>query len=120
MPILADESITDPPSALAIAAGRMADGLSLKLATCGGVRCARQIDAIARSARLATMVGCINEPALLTAAGLGFALSSPNVQYGDLDGYFDLVDDPSMPGFIFQDGWLIATDIPGLGCSVEL
>jgi len=120
VPILADESVIGPPLALEIAAGRMADGLSVKLATCGGLRCGRQIDSIARSARLATMVGCINEPALLTAAGLGFALSSPNVQYGDLDGYFDLIDDPSVPGFIFQDGWLIATDVPGLGCTVEL
>jgi L-alanine-DL-glutamate epimerase-like enolase superfamily enzyme len=69
---------------------------------------------------MATMVGCINEPALLIAAGLGLALSSPNVHYGDLDGHFDLVDDPTIPGFLFEDGWLIATDVPGLGCTVEL
>jgi len=120
VPILADESVVGPSSALEIAARRAADGLSVKLATCGGVRCARQIDSIARSAKLATMVGCINEPALLIAAGLGFALSSPNVRYGDLDGHFDLLDDPSRPRFILQDGWLIATDVPGLGCTVEL
>jgi L-Ala-D/L-Glu epimerase len=120
VPILADESVVGPPSALEIAARHAADGLSLKLATCGGIRCARQIDAIARSARLATMVGCINEPALLIAAGLGFALSSPNVLYGDLDGHLDLVDDPSRPRFLLQDGYLVATDVPGLGCPVEL
>jgi L-alanine-DL-glutamate epimerase-like enolase superfamily enzyme len=84
------------------------------------LRCARQIDAIARSARLATMVGCINEPALLVAAGLGFALSSPNVRYGDLDGHLDLVGDPSRPRFLLQDGYLVATDVPGLGCTVSL
>ena len=120
VPILADEAVTGPPSALEIAAGRAADGLSVKLATCGGLRCARQIDAIARSARLATMVGCIHEPALLTAAGLAFALSSPNVQYGDLDGHFDLIDDPSQPRFRLQDGWLVASDVPGVGCTVSL
>jgi L-alanine-DL-glutamate epimerase-like enolase superfamily enzyme len=120
VPILADESIVGPQSALQIAARRAADGLSVKLATCGGLRCARQIDAIARSARLATMVGCINEPALLVAAGLGFALSSPNVRYGDLDGHLDLVDDPSRPRFLLQDGYLVATDVPGLGCTVSL
>jgi L-alanine-DL-glutamate epimerase-like enolase superfamily enzyme len=90
------------------------------LATCGGLINARQIDAIARAARLATMVGCLNEPALLIAAGLGFALSSPNVRYGDLDGHFDLVNDPTTAGFRFEDGWLVATDVPGLGCRVEL
>jgi L-alanine-DL-glutamate epimerase-like enolase superfamily enzyme len=78
------------------------------------------VDTIARAAHMATMVGCVNEPALVTAAGLSFALSSPNVQYGDLDGYLDLVDDPTVAGFLLQEGWLIATDVPGLGCTVDL
>jgi len=120
VPILADESVVGPPSALEIASRRAAHGLSVKLAACGGLGCDRQVDAIARAARMSTMVGCVNEPALLIAAGLGFALSSPNVRYGDLDGHFDLVDDPSVPGFRFEEGWLIATDAPGLGCTVEL
>jgi L-alanine-DL-glutamate epimerase-like enolase superfamily enzyme len=120
LPILADESLRGPSSALEIASRRAAHGLSVKLATCGGLHCARQVDTIARAARMATMVGCINEPALLIAAGLGLALSSPNVHYGDLDGHFDLVDDPTQPGFFFEDGWLVARDVPGLGCTVEL
>jgi L-Ala-D/L-Glu epimerase len=120
VPILADESLTGPPSALEIASQHAAHGLSIKLATCGGLHCARQVDSIARAAHMATMVGCMNEPALLISAGLGFALSSPNVRYGDLDGHFDLANDPSQPGFFFADGWLIARDVPGLGCTVNL
>ena len=120
VPILADQSVVGPASALEIAAGRAADGLSVKLATCGGLRCARQVDTIARAAKMATMVSCVNEPALLTAAGLSFALSSPNVRYGDLDGHLDLIGDPTVPGFTLQEGWLIATDVPGLGCTVDL
>jgi L-alanine-DL-glutamate epimerase-like enolase superfamily enzyme len=120
VPILADESLTDPASALEIATRRAAHGLSVKLSTCGGLHCARQVDAIARAARLTTMVGCINEPALLIAAGLGLALSSPNVQYCDLDGHIDLTNDPTRPGFDFEDGWLICRDTPGLGCTVDL
>jgi len=120
VPILADESLMGPSSALEIASRHAAHGLNIKLTTCGGLRCARQMDAIARAAHMATMVGCIHEPALLIAAGLGLALSSPNVHYGDLDGHFDLADDPTLPGFFFQDGWLTATDMPGLGCTVEL
>jgi L-alanine-DL-glutamate epimerase-like enolase superfamily enzyme len=120
VPILADESVTGPPSALQIASQRAADGVSVKLVTCGGFRCARQIDGIARAAHLATMVGCVHEPALTIAAGLAFALCSPSVQYADLDGHFDLVDDPTVPGFLLKDGWLIATDVPGLGCTVDL
>ena len=120
VPILADQSIAGPTSALDIAGQHAADGLSVKLARCGGINRARQMDAIARAAHVATMVGCVYEPALLIAAELAFALSSPAVRYGDLDGHFDLVDDPTIPGFLFQEGWLIATDVPGLGCIVEL
>jgi L-alanine-DL-glutamate epimerase-like enolase superfamily enzyme len=120
VPILADESVCDPPSALEIASRRAAHGLSVKLATCGGIHCARQVDAIARAARLATMIGCVHEPALLIAAGLGVALSSPNVRYADLDGHFELLGDPTRPGFRFEEGWLVASDMPGLGCTVEL
>jgi L-alanine-DL-glutamate epimerase-like enolase superfamily enzyme len=120
VPILADESLQGPASALELASRRAAHGLSIKLTTCGGLHCARQVDAIARAAQMATMVGCIHEPALLIAAGLGLALSSPNVRYGDLDGHFDLVDDPTLPGFFFEDGWLVARDVPGLGCTVDL
>lgn len=119
-PVLADQSVRGPASALEVASKRCAQGLSVKLACCGGLCCARQVDAIARAARLSTMVGCLIEPALLIAAGLSFALSSPNVQYGDLDGHLHLSSDPSRPGFMLQDGWLIAADAPGLGYSVEL
>ncbi|MGD2105396.1 MAG: dipeptide epimerase [Anaerolineae bacterium] len=120
VPILADESVSQPPSALEVAKIRAADGMSVKLTACGGLRCARQIDTIARVAQMHTMVSCVNQPALLTAAGLSFALSSRNVEYGDLDGHFDLLDDPTIPGFRVEEGWLIATDVPGLGCTVDL
>jgi hypothetical protein len=37
-----------------------------------------------------------------------------------LDGHFDLADDPTLPGFRFQDGWLVAAEVPGLGCTVQM
>lgn len=120
VPVLADQSIRGPASALELAAHRMVDGLSIKLATCGGLRCAQQMDAIARAAQISTMVSCFVEPALLISAGLSLALSSPNVRYGDLDGSFDLLNDPSQAGFRLEDGWLVASDVPGLGYTVNL
>jgi L-alanine-DL-glutamate epimerase-like enolase superfamily enzyme len=120
VPVLADQSLTGPMSALELASQNSVNGLSVKIATCGGFRCARQIDSIARAACISTMVSCLVEPALLIAAGLHFALSSPNVRYGDLDGHLDLLNDPTIPGFCLEDGWLVASDIPGLGCTVEL
>ena len=120
VPILADQSVVGPESALEIARHRAADGLSVKLATCGGLRCARHVDTIARAARMATIVSCVHKPALLTAAGLSLALSSPNIRYGDLDGHLDLIGDPTVPAFRLEEGWLVATDSPGLGCTVDL
>jgi len=120
LPILADQSVTGPASALKLASDHCADGISVKLAACGGLRCARQVEAIARAAKLAVMVSCFVEPAMLIAAGLSLALSTPAVQYADLDGNLDLLNDPSRPGFTLQDGWLVATDVPGLGYTVEL
>ena len=120
VPVLADQSITDPGSALALAAGHCADGFSIKIGSCGGINNARQMDGVARSAGLVMMVSCLIEPALLTAAGLSFALSSPGVEYADLDGYLDLLNDPTQPGFRLEEGWLVATDVPGLGCTVDL
>ena len=120
LPVLADQSACGPAAALDIAARHAANGLSVKLASCGGLRGARQVDSIARAAHLSTMVSCLIEPAMLIAAGLSFALSSPNVHFGDLDGHLYLADDPSQPGFILQDGWLIASEVPGLGYTVRL
>lgn len=120
IPILADQCVVGPSSVLEIAARHTVDGISVKVATCGGLHCAGQVDAVARAGKLFTMVSCIIEPRLLTTAGLSFALSSPNVKYADLDGFLDLVDDPSSGGFILDDGWLVAGEEPGLGCSVDL
>ena len=120
VPVLADQSVEGPASALEIATHRYADGLSIKVATCGGLRCARQMDAIARVSHLTMMVSCVVEPALMIAAGLSFALSSPGIEFADLDGYLDITNDPTIPSFQMEDGWLVATDVPGLGCTVEL
>jgi L-Ala-D/L-Glu epimerase / N-acetyl-D-glutamate racemase len=118
--ILADQSVKGPASALEIAKQKSVNGMSVKVATCGGLHCARQVDAIARAANIATMVGCVIEPALMIAAGLSLALSSPNVRYCDLDGHLDLTNDPTEAGFQLDEGWLIASDVPGLGCTVDL
>jgi L-alanine-DL-glutamate epimerase-like enolase superfamily enzyme len=118
--ILADQSLSGAESALKLVTDRVVDGLSIKLVTCGGLRTAHQIDTIARAARMTTMISCFIEPALLISAGLSLALSSPNVTYGDLDGYLDLIDDPSKAGFKLEDGWLVAADVPGLGYTVDL
>jgi L-alanine-DL-glutamate epimerase-like enolase superfamily enzyme len=120
VPIFADQSQKDPASALELATHHNVDGLIVRLSACGGLRRARQIDGICQAARVSTMVSCYIEPALLISAGLSLALSSSNVHYADLDGYLDLANDPSKGCFSLQDGWLVASEVPGLGYSLEL
>jgi L-alanine-DL-glutamate epimerase-like enolase superfamily enzyme len=120
VPILADQSVRGLDTALQLAARQAVNGMSVKIVNCGGVRCARQIDAIARAAKMATMVGCLIEPALSIAAGLHFALSSPNVRYGDLDGNLELERDPTIPSFTLEESWLTASEVPELDCQVDL
>ena len=118
--VLADQSLSGAESALKLASDGVVDGLSIKLVSCGGLRNAHQIDTIARAAKMTSMISCFIEPALLICAGLNLALSSSNVAYGDLDGYLDLINDPSQAGFKLEDGWLVAADVPGLGYTVNL
>jgi L-Ala-D/L-Glu epimerase len=121
VPVLADQSVSTPASALDLASHHAVNGLAIKLASCGGLGCARQIDTIARTAHMFSMVSCTIEPALLIAAGLSLALSSPNIRYGDLDGHLDLINDPTVASaFRLEDGWLTAMDVSGLGCTVNL
>jgi len=120
IPIIADQSVHGPASALQLASGHYASGLCVKVSRCGGLRCARVVENIARAAQLSAMVSCVIEPALLISAGLSLALSSPGVRYADLDGNMDLLDDPSLGGFTLEEGVLKASDVPGLGGNVEL
>jgi L-alanine-DL-glutamate epimerase-like enolase superfamily enzyme len=115
VPVMADESLTTAQEALKLACPKQVELFNVKLMKVGGISEALLVDAIAESAGIGVMVGCMDEAALAVAAGLHFALGRPNVLFADLDSHFSLPDDPSADAVRCRDGFLLPNESPGLG-----
>lgn len=119
IPITADESVITKEDAFKIARGKFADKINIKLMKCGGITKALEINRIAEENGLETMNGCMSENKISISAALHFALSQQNVKYADLDSHFSLIDDGTLNGFTFEDGFLVPTKNPGFGVELE-
>lgn len=121
--IAADESLHDEKDALALATppGDPACGIfNIKLMKCGGVRPALRIAAIAETAGIALMWGCMDESRVSIAAALHAAFASPATRFLDLDGSLDLARDVVTGGFTLEGGVMRTTSAPGLGVRAIL
>ncbi|MEE4377870.1 MAG: dipeptide epimerase [Candidatus Competibacteraceae bacterium] len=116
--LAADECLLNENDALGLLMPPSACGIfNIKLMKCGGVSPALRIAALAETAGIDLMWGCMDESVIGISAALHAALASPATRYLDLDGSFDLARDIAKGGFVLEDGRLRTTDAPGLGVT---
>ena len=115
IPVMADESLLSLSDVFQVSRHASSDLINIKLMKTGGIMEAMHINSVARAAGIKAMVGCMDESALGIAAALHFALSRPNVEYADLDGHLEVVDDPFEGMLKIRDGILRPPESPGLG-----
>ena len=120
IPIMADESALSANEVLRLAANAIVDMVNLKLMKTGGMTGTMQAAAVAATGKLPVMLGCNDESRISIAAAVHLACALPGVQYADLDGAFDIIDDVASGGFELKDGHLIPDNKPGLGVEVKL
>jgi L-alanine-DL-glutamate epimerase-like enolase superfamily enzyme len=114
--LAADEALLNETDALKLTVPPYPCGIfNIKLMKCGGLQPALGIAALAATAGIALMWGCMDESSISISAALHAALASPATRYLDLDGSFDLARDVVTGGFVLANGCLQTTAAAGLG-----
>jgi L-alanine-DL-glutamate epimerase-like enolase superfamily enzyme len=116
MRLAADESLKDAHAARRLASSDPLFGIfNIKLMKCGGMLAAREIAAIAQPYGVRLFWGCNDESVVSISAALHTAYGCPHTAFLDLDGSFDLAEDPFYGGFEVRNGMLLLNDSIGLG-----
>ena len=114
LPLIADESCVSEADVMKCAT--MFHGVNIKLTKCSGITPARRMLKHARSLGLSTMLGCMNESSIGTAALVHL---SPLADYLDADGPLLLASDAAS-GLNYDYGRIHISDKPGLGIDLQI
>jgi L-alanine-DL-glutamate epimerase-like enolase superfamily enzyme len=112
LPLIADESCVHESDVEKC--NNFFHGINIKLTKCSGITPARRMIEKAKQYNLKTMLGCMNETSIGTAA---IAQLAPVVDFVDMDGTL-LQNEKFGEGVGFDFGRIIYNDLPGLGVNV--
>lgn len=113
--LVADESVFSPVDAERLIEAGAADGINIKLAKCGGLAPAVEIAALAETAGLFCMIGCMMESHAGVTAAAHFGSAVRTVKYADLDVPLLCSEKTEKGGVIYNGPVISFSDSPGLG-----
>ncbi|WP_080058837.1 mandelate racemase/muconate lactonizing enzyme family protein [Spirosoma aerolatum] len=119
VPIMADESLFDATDAIRLVREEAVDYFNIKLSKSGGIWEALTINAIAESASIPCMIGCMSESRLALTANAHFASARQNVRFYDLDACFEHAVDPVYGGITYNGYQIDLPETPGIGAEVD-
>lgn len=118
--VMADESLTGPVSAFALARVAGADVFAVKTEQSGGLRAAQQVAAIADAAGIELYGGTMLEGAVGTIAAAHAFATFRNLQWGtELFGPLLLTEEILAEPLQYQDFELTVPSAPGLGLRLD-
>lgn len=118
--VMADESLTGPASAFALARVAGADVFAIKIEQSGGLRAAQQVAAIAEAAGIALYGGTMLEGAVGTVASAHVFATFRDLQWGtELFGPLLLTEEILAEPLRYQDFALTVPTAPGLGIALD-
>ncbi len=115
VPVGADESVFTSADAINIVRTGCADVINIKLMKSGIIE-ALDIAAIARSANIKLMIGCMLETKLALGCSVHLVAGLGGFSYIDLDPHLDPEEDPFGGGPVFTDPvYQLKENLPGIG-----
>ena len=118
-PVILDESVQNPADARRAVAGRLAQGVNVKLAKSGLRRGREIVDEFSKLPRRPIlMIGCMAESKLGLAASAQWAMGLGVFDYADLDSDLLLKKIPGMTGYQRRGPWIALPKKPAPGLGV--
>lgn len=117
VPLIADESCTNPSELLRLIADDVADGFHFKLCKAGGVANLMTMIGIAEAAGRPYMIGQMDEGMLATAAAVHCGLTADGMS-NELWGYQRVATQP-FTGLTLRGAEICPSEEPGLGITVD-